>query len=131
MLPAFLSATRVPTTSAMSACASSSSMKACGIRPLMVPHYASPGLGHKLGFLLIRKPSAPWLLGREHRAHTRPDGAHVHAAGGARLDDAHHLAEVLDALRFRRVDRFRDQRVELGIAERLRQVALQHLDLVV
>src|SRR6516165_6131497 len=127
MLPAFLSATRAPTTSAMSARASSSSMKACGIRPLMVPHYASPGLGHKLGFLLNRETSG--LFGREHRADARADGAHVHAAGGARLDDAHHLAEVLDALRFGRVDRFRDQRVELGIAERLREVALQHLDL--
>src|SRR5262252_707724 len=112
MLPAFLSATRVPTTSAMSACASSSSMKACGIRPLMVPHYASPGRGHKLGFLLIRETSAPSLFRREHCSDTRPDGAHVYAAGGARLYYAHHLAEILDALRFCGVDRFRDQSVE-------------------
>src|SRR6185295_16896732 len=68
-------------------------------------------------------------VGREHRTYARADRAHVDAAGRSRFDDAHDLAEILDAHRAGRFDAFCDQRVEVGVAERLGQVRLQHLDL--
>src|SRR5882672_1357199 len=118
MLPAFLSATRAPTISTMSAFAIRSSMNGCGIRPAMGGDYPT------------RRRDGKWsLFGCEHRTDARAERAHVDAARGPLLDDGHDFAEVLRARSFGRLDRFGDQRVELAVVERLRQVGLQHREL--